>query len=185
VGARQAAKAALIAIFISLLPISAEAAPRRLPARGEHVFDLIVPDIGLREEVVAGIGQAELRNAVGKYPACREGFPPPYCTRFEERWPGEDGAVYLGGHRTLEEKPFFHLGRLKRGDEILLSTQKGTFRYAVTRQEVVDDGDLSIVVPRTRPMVVLITCHPKYSAEERMIVYARELPARPQVPTPR
>lgn len=146
------------------------------PAPGDGVFKLRIPAIDFTDIVVEGVNKEQLYKGPGHYPSCREGFGRPYCTEFEEAWPGENGRVIVSGHRTTYGAPFYNLDRLKPGDEIFTETRWGDFTYEVTELEIVDDQSLAIAIQNDVAEIVLTTCNPKYSAEQRLIVYARLMP---------
>lgn len=151
--------------------------PGFTPGPGQPVFRMIVPDIGLEAVVVEGVGTEALKKGPGHYPTCRTGFESPLCTDFEEAWPGEKGRVILSGHRTTYGAEFHRIDELDKGDDILIETAWGRFNYSVTGQEIVEPDSRTIVVPSERPELVLTTCNPKYSAAQRLIVYAELEPA--------
>ncbi|HWC13596.1 MAG TPA: sortase [Actinomycetota bacterium] len=142
------------------------------PGPGDPAFRLRIPAIDLRQVVVEGVGTDELHKGPGHYPSCRPGFARPLCTEFEEMWPGEDGRVIVSGHRTTYGAPFFHLDRLQAGDKIITTTTWGEYTYEVTRKEIVPPDSLAIAIQSGTPEIVLTTCNPKFSAAERLIVYA-------------
>lgn len=142
------------------------------PGPGEGVFRLKIPAIDLTKMVVQGVGTEELKRGPGHYPDCRGEFEPPLCTEFEEVWPGEKGRVVVSGHRTTYGQPFWNLDRLKPGDKIVTETKWGDFTYEVTELAVVQPTSRSIVIDRNEAELVLTTCNPKFSAAQRLIVYA-------------
>lgn len=142
------------------------------PGPGEPVFRMSIPDIDMTAVVVEGVGTDDLRKGPGHYPSCRSGFERPLCTAFEEAWPGARGRVILSGHRTTYGAEFHRMDELARGDAIEIETEWGRFVYRVTGQEIVEPDSRKIVVPSDRAELVLTTCNPKYSAAERLIVYA-------------
>ena len=142
------------------------------PAPGEGVFRLEIPAIDVRQVVVEGVNKEQLYKGPGHYPSCREGFERPLCTDFEEMWPGENGRVIVSGHRTTYGAPFYNLDKLKPGDAIITETRWGDFRYEVTQIDIVDDQSLAIAIQNDVAEIVLTTCHPRFSAEQRLIVYA-------------
>lgn len=141
------------------------------PGPGDPVFELDIPKIDVSSVVVEGVGTEELRKGPGHYPSCRPGFSRPYCTEFEEAWPGERGRVIVSGHRTTYGHPFFDLDKLRIGDEIITTTRWGTFTYEVTKREIVRPDSLAIAIQSDAAEIVLTTCNPKYSAAERLIVF--------------
>jgi sortase A len=143
------------------------------PGAGEGVFRLRIPRIDLKTMVVEGVGTDDLRKGPGHYPECRRGFERPFCTDFEEMWPGENGRVIVSGHRTTYGGPFYNLNELTIGDEIITDTDWGTFTYEVTESEIVRPDSLAIAIQKDRAEIVLTTCNPRFSASQRLIVYAR------------
>lgn len=147
------------------------------PRPGQHAFKMTIPTLDFEQVVVEGVGTDELKKGPGHYPDCRPGFEKPLCTPFEEVWPGEDGRVVVSGHRTTYGAPFYDIDKLKRGDRIVAETDWGEYTYEVTIKTIVEP-DSPLVVIDTRqddsrePELVLTTCNPRFSAAERLIVYA-------------
>ena len=145
------------------------------PDAGDPVFSLSIPEIELSDVVVQGVGEEELKLGPGHYPDCTEGFAKPLCTDAEEVWPGEEGRVIVSGHRTTYGAPFWDLDKLREGDEIVTGTQWGEFTYEITSIEVVSPNARDIANPEpggSNAEIVLTTCNPKFSAAERLIVFA-------------
>lgn len=142
------------------------------PGPGEHAFKMSIPTIDFEQIVVEGVGSDALKKGPGHYPECRPGFERPLCTPFEEMWPGENGRVIVSGHRTTYGAPFYNLDKLKRGDEIVTETSWGDFTYKVTIKTIVEPDSPLVVIKNDEPELVLTTCNPRYSAAERLIVYA-------------
>lgn len=83
--------------------------------------------------------------------------------------PGEGDTVAVAGHRTTHTRPFYNLDRLKTGDAIWLSR----VRYTVTGRRILSSKNLHIADARGYEVLLLSACHPKYSAKQRIVVYAR------------
>lgn len=147
------------------------------PSPGSAVFRLRIPAIDLRSMVVEGVATDDLHKGPGHYPSCRDGFERPLCTEFEEIWPGEKGRVIISGHRTTYGAPFYNLDRLEPGDEIVTETKWGDFTYEVTDREIVLPDSLAIAVQSDLPELVLTTCNPRFSASQRLIVFAKMVEA--------
>lgn len=143
------------------------------PRAGDPVFKIDIPAIDVTEIVVEGVDTEELRMGPGHYPQCRQGFERPLCTEFPAVWPGQKGRVVVSGHRTTYGAPFWGVDKLVAGDEIRVETKWGNFVYEVTRKEIVSPNSLEIAVQSDEAELVLTTCNPRFSAEERLIVYAR------------
>lgn len=143
------------------------------PPSGESVAQIRIPKIGLDQLIVQGVNLADLRKAPGHYPSTP--------------LPGEQGNAAIAGHRTTYGAPFNRLGELVDGDEILVTTVKGSFTYTVGRVHVVKPNQVEVLDPTPTPVLTLTTCHPKYSAKERLIVVANLAPgqkATPATPSP-
>lgn len=86
--------------------------------------------------------------------------------------PGEKGNIGIAGHRD----GFFRvLKDIGPGDAIELQGSKRTDTYVVDRIVVVSPDDVSVLRPRSRPSLTLVTCFPFYyigSAPQRYIVQA-------------
>ena len=87
--------------------------------------------------------------------------------------PWESGNAVIAGHRDTFFKP---LKDLRDGDEIRMTTTHGTFDYRVTRTQIVEPDDMSVLAPTSSPSLTLVTCYPFVyvgSAPQRFIVQAR------------
>ena len=114
--------------------------------------------------VVEGVDAESLKKGPGHYP----GTAPP----------GGDGNFAVAGHRTTYGAPFFHLDKLERGDEVLVTARDGTvYMYRVRRSEIVLPDATWTVAPdplgNGRPTLTLTTCNPRFSNRERLIVFAQ------------
>ncbi|SCX58775.1 sortase A [Klenkia marina] len=104
--------------------------------------------------------------------------------------PGEQGNFALAGHRVGKGSPFLDLDQLQAGDPIVIETQTDWYVYrvlgaddpnGVPGQQIVLPTDVSVIAPTPNgPLdgpasgayLTLTTCHPKFSARERLIVHA-------------
>lgn len=127
---------------------------------GDVVGQLQIPSIDVDFFIVSGVGVEELRLGPGHFT--------------DTPLPGQLGNSAIAGHRTTYGQPFHNLDQLTSGDEIVLTTAYGTFIYEVSGLRVVEPTDYA-VVSTTDPSVAtltLTTCHPKWSAAQRLIVTA-------------
>jgi sortase A len=131
-------------------------------AEGDPIGRIRVPRLGLNMVLVNGTDTSSLRRGPGRD---RRTF-----------MPGEGELVYIAGHRTTYAAPFAHIDRMKPGDRVVLELPYGRFVYAVTRSVIVPANDLGRLRSHHREVVALQACHPRFSARERYIVYARPLP---------
>ena len=114
--------------------------------------------------VVEGVDAESLRSGPGHYP--------------ETALPGGEGNFAVAGHRTTYGAPFFHLDKVRRGDEVLVSGRDGSvYTYEVRRTIVVAPDATWTVRPdplgNGRPTLTLTTCNPRFSNRERLIVFAQ------------
>lgn len=128
------------------------------PDQGDAVARLVIPAIGVDKIVVEGVGREDLKKGPGHYP----GTP----------LPGQPGNSAIAGHRTTYGAPFSRVDELGPGDEILVTTRQGSFRYEVTGTQIVSPSDVWVVEDQGDDRLTLTSCHPKYSARQRIIVSA-------------
>ena len=126
---------------------------------GDPVGRLRAAAIGLDEVVVHGTGGGELRNGPGHYP--------------ETSLPGARGTVAIAGHRTTYGAPFRDVDDLAEGARIELETPYGRFDYRVERTRIVAPTATWVIRRVAYDRLVLTACHPLYSADERIVVFAR------------
>jgi sortase A len=134
-------------------------------AEGDPIARLELPTIGVDKIVVAGVDKNDLKKGPGHYP--------------ETPLPGQLGNSAIAGHRTTFGQPFFDVDKLEDGDEIVVTTLAGRFVYRVTGQQIVSPSDYQVIATTdpTRATLTLTSCHPKYTARERIIVFAELDPA--------
>ncbi len=132
--------------------------------------------------VVSGVSLSDLKTGAGHMP--------------DTPLPGQPGNAVISGHRTTYGQPFHELDTLTPGDRIEVETALGTHGYAVRSWnevvaanpafagqsvEALPDGGAGVVVrpnalwvtdPIDGGWLTLTTCHPKFSASRRLIVFA-------------
>jgi sortase A len=129
-------------------------------ANGSAVARIEIPSIDVDKVVVEGVRDKDLREGPGHFP--------------ESPMPGQLGNSAIAGHRTTFGAPFGEIDEVELGDELIFTTPAGTFVYAVTDVAIVAPEDYGDVIPTTDPTeatVTLVSCHPKYTARQRIIVY--------------
>jgi len=82
------------------------------------------------------------------------------------------GNSAIAGHRTTYGAPFFRLDELVAGDEILVTTRQGEFTYEVSERIVVRPSQNEVLAATDDNRLTLTTCHPRFSASQRLIVVA-------------
>ncbi len=148
---------------VDSVPVNATPAPvASLPPvdEGDPIARLELPRLGVDKIVVAGVEKNDLKKGPGHYP--------------ETPLPGQLGNSAIAGHRTTFGQPFFDVDKLETGDEIIVTTVAGRFVYRVTGQEIVSPSDYQVIATTdpTLATLTLTSCHPKYTARERIIVYS-------------
>lgn len=111
--------------------------------------------------------------------------------------PGEVGNFAVAGHRVGKGEPFLNLDKLRPGDTVIIETKSTWYVYRVKGnvrtgdlsdrgnddipgREIVDPGEGQVLLPvpnhpdatPTEKLMTMTTCHPKFTARERMIVHA-------------
>jgi sortase A len=128
------------------------------PGNGSVVAEIQIPAIGVDQYVVEGTTESDLSKGPGHY--------------IGTAMPGQAGNVAIAGHRTTNGAPFNGLGRLVRGDRIILSTTSGqnlTYVVAGTPQAV-SPRDVAVLNYFGDNRITLTTCNPEFSSSQRLVV---------------
>jgi sortase A len=137
---------------------------------GEATARIRIPVIGVDKIVVEGVALADLKKGPGHYP--------------ETPLPGQEGNAAIAGHRTTYGAPFNRIDELVAGDEILVETVQGEFRYLVREQLIVSPTQVEVLDDKGDDRLTLTACHPKYSARQRIVVVAVLAPEEDPLPRP-
>jgi sortase A len=137
--------------------------PRRV-APGKALAVLDIPKIQLDNKVIVeGVSRDHLRKGPGHVPSTV--------------LPGQDGTFGVSGHRTTYGAPFYRLNDLVKGDTITVISREAIYTYTVTRTAIVRPTDTQVLDNVEGPdgtpkaTITLTTCHPRYSARQRLIVF--------------
>ncbi len=129
------------------------------PPAGDAIAIIKIPKLGVEKAVVEGVGLEDLKKGPGHYPTTP--------------LPGQQGNSAIAGHRTTYGAPFFRLDELGPRDPILITTKQGDFRYEVVETMVVKPTQTEVLDDTPDDSrLTLTTCHPRYSAAERLVVVA-------------
>ena len=88
---------------------------------------------------------------------------------------GTPGSSVIVGHRTGFGSPFLNLDEVRVGQTLEVTLRSGeVLDFSVTRNDIVSPSiDLSTYDNKDDvPQVILVTCHPEYSTEERLVIVA-------------
>ena len=130
-------------------------------------YILSIPELGI-EGAVVKIGGQDLRESLVHYSGTA--------------LPGQFGRVVVFGHSTLPQfyRPdnyqtiFSTLPTLKKGDEILVTYDKVTYRYLVKQMFEVVPEDVTVLSQETSQQELnLITCVPPGTYLRRLVVNAQ------------
>jgi sortase A len=128
-------------------------------APGDLLGRIEIPRLQVSAVIVEGVDTDTLERAVGHIPGTA--------------LPGETGNIALAGHR---DSFFRKIGKLHDGDEIVLVSIRGTFKYHVSHIGIVTPSDTTVLAPSQQPALTLVTCFPfRYigPAPDRYIITAR------------
>ena len=135
---------------------------------GEAFAQIRIPRIDLDVTMVEGVRRRDLKKGPGHL----SGSP----------LPGQPGNSVISGHRTTYGAPFGSLNDVAPGDRIEVETAVGLHVYEVREAPdrcrdddgdcIVRPTDLWVTEPREGAWLTLTTCHPKFSARRRLIVFA-------------
>ena len=123
---------------------------------GEVIGIISIPKLAEVYPIVQGTDEKDLKEGVGHY--------------VNSVMPGVKDNSVLSGHR---DSVFSKLGRLVKGDLIIVKTSSGTFKYVVTKTRIVLANDRTVIVPTPTAVLTLSTCYPFHyigSAPKRYIV---------------
>jgi sortase A len=153
---------------------------------GDAFGVLRIPRLGedYTRVILEGTDEEELSQGPGHY--------------VDSAMPGEQGNVGLAGHRVGKGSPFLELDTMRPGDPIVVETADSWFVYRVLGDpatgdvdadpsgipgmQIVDPSAVEVVSPTPNAAagaapsgayLTLTTCHPRYSARQRLIIHAR------------
>lgn len=135
-----------------------KAAYLRNPATGATIGSLSIPVLNQELPVIQGTGTDELKRGVGHITG--------------SALPGEKDNCVLSGHR---DTVFAELGKLKKGDRVIVRTSTGTYTYEIKGIRIVGKNDRTVVVHTDHAVLTLSTCYPfQYvgSAPDRYVLTA-------------
>ncbi len=129
-----------------------------LGAAVEPIGVLRIPALRLEVPLLEGTDEVTLNRGVGRIAG----------TSF----PGKGGNIGIAGHRD----GFFRgLKDIRTGDAIELATISGTDVFVVDQIRITNPADVSVLQPRAKHALTLVTCYPFYfvgPAPSRFIVEA-------------
>ncbi len=145
------------------------AAEQNLPeyVRGEVLGRIEIPNIGVNFLFVPGVNHEDLKAGVGHFP--------------DTELPGQLGNSALAGHRTTYKAPFGNLDKVNPGEDIVITMNNGEqYTYVITGTTVVNPSDYWVISNEDPNLatLTLITCTPKATSAQRLVVFAELDPTR-------
>ncbi len=132
----------------------------RHSAGGAAVGRIWIPRVNASYVIVKGTDTEDLIKGPGIYS--------------ETHFPGIPGTTAIAGHRTTYLAPFREINLLKPGNRIMLYMPYAHFTYTVIGQRVVWPSNVGAAVSEVGySRLVLSACTPVFTAEKRLLVYAR------------
>jgi sortase A len=151
---------------------------------GKGIANIYIPRLGrdYAWTIVEGTTQADLDKGPGHYS--------------HTALPGQVGNFAVAGHRVGKGEPFLNLDHLRPGDSVIIQTATTWYVYKVKGQlhnnlalpdadgivgrEIISPTDSAVLEPvpdhvgatPTERLMTMTTCHPKFTASHRMVVYA-------------
>ncbi len=132
-----------------------------IPTYGDAVTRIEIDSIGVDKIVVAGVDYKALEKGPGLF----DGSP----------LPGQLGNVAIAGHRTSYGAPFSRVNELDVDDEIVLTRGGTTYTYRVVKKPfIVTPADVEVAktLDDSIAELTLVSCHPKWTSQNRIIVKA-------------
>lgn len=140
-----------------------------VPTSGDGLGILHIPALGHDWSwvVVEGVEDSDLSKGPGHFPTTA--------------LPGEVGNFAVAGHRATHGEPFADLDKLDVGDPVVVETVDGWLTYQVTWVRILTPQALEVLAPvaghpdekASQRTLTLITCNPRWSSTERLVVGAQ------------
>ena len=119
---------------------------------------IVIPKINVDAPIVEGVAWEDLKKGVGHLPSSAQ--------------PGERGNLYLAAHNDIFGEIFRNLDELEKGDAFFIYAGKAKYRYVVNEKRIINPTDVEVMLPTTKPVVTLQTCHPYLIDTHRLVVIA-------------
>jgi sortase A len=118
----------------------------------------MIPAIEVDAPVVEGDTWEDLKKGVGH--------------RIGTALPGETGNMVVSAHNDTYGEIFRDLLDLGAGDEVLVYTDEGAYRYIVNRVDIVLPTQVEVMAPTDYAALTMITCYPYLLDTHRIVVVA-------------
>lgn len=126
---------------------------------------IIIPVIGVDVMIVEGNSDTVLNMGAWHRPGTGD--------------PENGGNMVITGHRFQYLPPnnltFYHLDKIREGDEIIVYWNEIEYDYVVVETFVVDPDSVEIEDQTAHHLLTLYTCTPLWTADKRLVVRAEQL----------
>ena len=133
------------------------------PDYGSKYATIEIPQIGVDLPVYFGDTLEILKNGVGHSSG--------------SYFPGEGGSIIYMGHNS--ENVFRKFSELQVGNEIIVKTTYGEFKYKIYDMQLINEKELDkLPVQRDKEILMVYTCYPFNNigyATQRYVVYAERV----------
>jgi sortase A len=121
---------------------------------------LVIPALNMQELIHEGNGEDVLMKGIWHRPQTGS--------------PDKPGNTVLAGHRFTYSNPavFYHLDKVKMGDEIIVYWQSKKYVYQVTGIYEVSPSAVEVEKATAEPKLTLYTCTPLWTSKNRLVIEA-------------
>jgi sortase A len=142
-----------------LQPLVANYQPPPIPTPGpEQARRIQIPAIDVDKPIVQGDTWEQLKKGVGQHIGTAA--------------PGQPGNMVLSAHNDIYGEIFRYLDKLTPGDEIIVSTERSSYRYVVREWQIVEPTAVEVMAPTEHASTTLISCYPYLVNNKRIVVFA-------------
>lgn len=137
----------------------AQITPLPVPTPGpQHARRIVIPDLGVDAPVVEGDDAESLKKGAAHHIGSAN--------------PGARGNCIISAHNDIYGEIFRDLPDMKVGDEIFVETETQNHRYVVQQTRIINEDDVSVMLPTSSPVLTLISCYPYRIDTHRIVVIA-------------
>ena len=137
-----------------LIPLMAEVP---VPTPGpETPLRISIPAINVDAPILIGDDEEVLKAGVGWH--------------IGSALPGQNGNLFLSAHNDVWGQIFRHLDQLAPGDEVIVTTSRRSYVYAVTKTIVVEPSYVQALADTPNATISLLSCYPYMVDDQRIIV---------------
>lgn len=125
---------------------------------------LVIPKIGVDNQIVEGADERALWRGIWHYPASST--------------PDKGGNTVLTGHRfqyLAGPRTLYLLDQVNVGDIVIVYWKGAEYDYTVRERKIVNPGDVAILDATTTAQLTIYTCTPLFTTKQRLVLIADPL----------